>query len=316
MRRLTALVAFLVLVPATSALGTELGELLERSQDASYSAEQIISCVTPDGARDALVSIDQSGGELRVSSSVTGDVEVTAGSGEWTLTRHGNEVAEASVGGGSAKSEPLYTVEDRGEVDYLGRDALAYLLVRDGQPRAELLVDEETGAFVEAVTLDIDGEIYCERRFVSFQAGETQVEELEAQPEEGLSPTVASSPGLPEELAGFELLDQYADEDGVRFAYYSDGFFSFAVFETEQAVALPGAATIELGSGSYRRVFTAGQVTYVWETLAGGLALVGDLPPDLHEAVLAELPHPQDPGFFRRWWRNLFGYGDPPKAVL
>lgn len=315
MSRIFALVAFLVLVPATSAMGNELGELLERSQDASYSAEQIINCATPDGERDALVRIDQAGGELRVSSAVTGDVEVTAGSGEWTVTRHGIEVAEASVGGGSAKSEPLYTVEDQGELDYLGRDALAYLLVRDGQPRAELVVDEETGALVEAVTLDIDGDVYCERRFVSFQAGEPQVEG-EIQPEEGASATVAASPGLPKEVAGFELLDQYEDEDGVRFAYYSDGFFSFGVFETEQAVALPGAATIELGSGTYRRVFTAGQVTYVWETLAGGLALVGDLPPDLHEAVLAELPHPQDPGFFRRWWRNLFGYGDPLNAAL
>ena len=39
----------------------------------------------------------------------------------------------------------------------------------------------------------------------------------------------------------------------------------------------------------------------------GGMALVGDLPPDLHEAVLSEMPHPEDPGFFRRWWRSLFG---------
>ena len=40
---LFALVAFLVLVPATSALGTELGELLERGRGASYSAEQVIT---------------------------------------------------------------------------------------------------------------------------------------------------------------------------------------------------------------------------------------------------------------------------------
>jgi len=37
------------------------------------------------------------------------------------------------------------------------------------------------------------------------------------------------------------------------------------------------------------------------------MALVGDLPPDLHETVLSDMPHPQDPGLFRRFWRALFG---------
>jgi hypothetical protein len=37
------------------------------------------------------------------------------------------------------------------------------------------------------------------------------------------------------------------------------------------------------------------------------MALVGDLPPDLHEAVLEELPRPETPGLFRRLWRSLFG---------
>ena len=44
-----------------------------------------------------------------------------------------------------------------------------------------------------------------------------------------------------------------------------------------------------------------------WDMWQSGMALVGDLPPDLHEAVLSEMPHPEDPGFFRRWWRSLFG---------
>jgi hypothetical protein len=316
MRRLIALVTFLVLVPATSAFGIELGELLEGSQDASYTAEQIISCSTPDGERDALVRVDQAEGEIRVSSSTAGDVEVTAGSGEWSVTSQGGLVAEASVSEGSAKSDPLYSVEELEAVEYLGRAAMEYLLVRDGEPRARLVVDEETGAMVQAVTLDVEGEVYCERRFVSFATEAPEIEDLEVGPEQAVAAEPVADPSLPEEIAGFELLDQYEDEDGVRFAYYSDGFFSFAVFETERAVALPEATVVEVGSGTYRRVFTAGQVTYVWETLSGGVALVGDLPPDLHEAVLAELAPPQDPGFFRRWWRNLFGYGDPASAVL
>lgn len=306
MRRLIALVVLITIVPAGVAFGAELDELLSESQAASYSAEQIISCSTPDGERDALVRIEQVGDELRVTSSVSDDVEVISGSGQWTLTRGEEQVVHANVDSGEATAEDLYTVEELGAVEYLGRAAMAYLLIREGEPRAELVIDEETGAVVEAVTLTIGNEVYCERRFVSLDTDPPEITEPTAEAAE-TPPTLIETSTLPEEVGGFELLDQYVDEDGVRFAYYSDGFFSFAVFETPTAVALPGAELVEFASGRYSRIFTAGQVTYVWETLDHGVALVGDLPPDMHEAVLAEMPHPQDPGLFRRWWRALFG---------
>lgn len=305
MRRLVAFVVFLTVVPAGAAFGAELDELLDRSHEANYAAEQIISCSTPDGVRDAVVRITQTGGELRVSSNVTDDVEVAAGAGSWSMRSADGLVAEAAVGGGKEKTEPLYTVEEERAVEYLGRAALSYLLIRGGEPRAELVFDEETGALVEAVTFTIGGEVYCERRFVSL---ETNVEASAQLPEaSGTPPVEVAESNLPDEVSGFERLDQYEDEEGLRFAYYSDGFFSFAVFETDNPVELPEATVVELGAGVYERAFTAGQATYVWETRDGGVALVGDLPPDLHEAVLTEMPHPQDPGFFRRWWRNLFG---------
>lgn len=307
MRRLAALVAVLVTLPATAALATDLDELLAQSQETSYSAEQIISCSTPEGVRDAVVRITQSGGELRVSSSLPGDLELATGSGTWSLRRGGGLVAEAAVDEGKGKSEPLYSVEEQDAIDYLGRAAMSYLLIRDGSPRAELVFDDETGVLVDAVTYTIDGDVYCERRFVSLTF-DVEVPESETTERSGaVSPSVLAESNLPDLVAGFERLDQYEDPDGVRFAYYSDGFFSFALFETPRTVTLSDAATVSFETGDYQRVFTAGQVTYVWETRDGGAALVGDLPPDLHEAVLAEMPHPHDPGFFRRVWRTLFG---------
>jgi hypothetical protein len=306
MRRLAFLVAVLVVVPGTAAFGAELDELLEQGQEASYSAEQIISCSTPDGVRDALVRIEQVGGELQLTSSVSGDVEVTAGAGGWTITSDEGLLAQATVDRGDPADDELYVVEDEGAVEYLGRVAMAYLLVRDGEPRAELTIDDETGVVVKAVTLTLDNDVYCERRFVSL---DTEIPEIDKQSgdEVGAPPTLVETSSLPKNVSGFELLDQYEDESGVRFAYYSDGFFSFALFETPSAVAVPEATPVELESGDYLRVFTAGQVTYVWETRDSGMALVGDLPPDLHQAVLAEMPRPEDPGLFRRWWRALFG---------
>jgi hypothetical protein len=307
MRVLTALIAFLVLVPSVAAVAADLDELLTRSQEATYSAEQVISCSTPDGVRDAVVRITQSGSELTVSSNLTDDVQVAVGAGAWSLRRGGGLVAEAAVDAGEKEqAELLYTVEEERAVEYLGRAAMSYLLIRAGQPRAELVFDDETGALVEVVTFSIGGEVYCERKFVSIDTEVAPVVDSgEADP--GTPPTVIDDPALPEEIAGFELFDQYEDEEGLRFAYYSDGFFSFALFETPSIVELPESVNVELDSGVYDRVFTAGQVTYVWETLNGGMALVGDLPPDLHEAVLSAVPHPDDPGFFRRWWRSLFG---------
>ncbi|HUG32014.1 MAG TPA: hypothetical protein VMM14_03905 [Acidimicrobiia bacterium] len=306
MRRLLTFTILLVLLPATTAWGTELDELLRRGHEATYSAEQVINCTTPDGNRDALVQIDQNGEEIRISSSVSEKVEIVAGEGGWALTRGGGLVAEATVGAGDMSTEPLYTIEDEGAVEYLGRAAMAYLLIRDGEPRAELVIDDETGAVVKAVTLTLDQEVYCERRFVSLSTDVPGFEGKEPV-SEVTSPMEVESAALPQSVSGFALLDQYADEDGFTFVYYSDGFFSFAWFSTPQMVVLPDATVVEFGSGVYQRAFTAGQVAYVWETRDGGMALVGDLPPDMHDSVLAAMPHPEDPGLFRRWWRALFG---------
>lgn len=305
---LTLVVLALVVIPAGGAVAADLDELLDRGKDASYSAEQTISCSTPDGVRDAVVRITQSGGELTVTSSVTDDIEVASGAGTWTMTQGGGLVAEAAVEAGEGdQAEPLYTVQDEQAVEYLGRAAMSYLLIRDGELRGELVFDDETGALVQAVSFTIDGEVYCERRFISIETGVESLASTESSDTAATEPATSVASTLPEVVSGFELLDQYEDEDGLRFAYYSDGFFSFAIFETSVAVALPEAAVVELGSGVYQRAFTAGQVTYVWETRSGGMALVGDLPPDLAEGVLAEMPDPESPGFLRRWWRNLFG---------
>jgi hypothetical protein len=309
-RRVLALVAVLTVGLPATALATELEEVLARSQEASYSAEQTISCSTPDGVRDAVVRITQSGHDLTLSSSVTDDVEIAAGSGNWSLRQGGGLVAEAAVDAGEAGDEaaPLYAIAEERVVEFLGRPAMSYLLVRDGRPRAELVVDDETGALVEVVTFTDGGDVYCDRRFVSFESEMTSATVPEAAPEqEGTPPVEVGETALPDVVAGFTRLDEYEDEDGVRFAYYSDGFFSFALFETPAVVTLGEPVIAEFESGLYQRLFTAGQVTYVWETRTAGMALVGDLPPDLHAAVLAEMPRSEDPGFLRRWWRNIFG---------
>lgn len=307
MRRLAALVGVLVLVPAAAVSAASLEELLERSHDASYSAEQTISCSTPDGLREAVVSVAQEGGEIRVGSTVSGDVEIAAGFGGWTASREGGVVSSVSLESNDDQVEPLYVVEEDGAAIYLGRSAFAYRLMRDGTLRARLVFDVGTGALMAVTTLSSDGTTYCERRFVSFNPTAPGLESVASAQTPNLAPVDPGETALPESVSGFDRLDLYEDEEGFRFAYYSDGFFSFAVFETPALVVLPGGVEATLGDAVYARSFAPGQATYAWETREGGMAMVGDLPPDLHQSVLSELPEPSTPNLFRRWWRRLFG---------
>jgi hypothetical protein len=67
-RRLIPIVLVLVLIPGV-AYATELEDLLTRGREAEYTAEQLTTCTTPDGVRDALVRIEQSGAEIRSAAN-------------------------------------------------------------------------------------------------------------------------------------------------------------------------------------------------------------------------------------------------------
>lgn len=306
MRRLLVVVAAFTLLPASPALAVELGELLEASGDAAFAAEQTISCSTPDGARDAIVRIVQTEHQLWVTSTADEGIEVFAGAGGWSLRRGEGVISSAAVESLGHTATPVYEVERAGPIIFLDRAAMRYQLDRDGVQRAELISDVETGALVASTTFNADGSAYCRRRFVSFDPGAPdQVPAGLAAPTD-IQP-VDTGLGLPETVAGFQRLDQYRDDSGLSFTYFSDGFFSFAVFEARSEVVLPGGVLAQVGDAIYHRVSSPGQVTYVWETESGVMALVGDMPTDLQEAVLTELPPPSDPGFIRRVWRTLFG---------
>jgi hypothetical protein len=285
----------------------DLMDLLDRGRQASYGAEQVVTCSTPDGARGTVMTIQQSGAELVIGSDMVEETAVAIGAGGWALWHRDGVVDQANVVGGKIHPGAGYSVVEMGGVPFLGREASLFRLERDGVMRADLTLDDATGVVVRTVTYDSNGDRYCAHRFVSFEPGEQELPIKVVSPE-AMSPLPeADTSAYPAEVAGFSLLDRYEDADGVRFTYYSDGFFSFAVFETPAVVPLPDATRFRRGDAEYQRLFTPGQVFYSWEMPSGGMAMVGDLPPDLHDTVLEALPQPERAGLFRRIWRSLFG---------
>jgi hypothetical protein len=307
MKRVAVLATFLVILPQSAALAVDLDELLEESRSAAYSAEQLISCTTPDGIRDALIELEQQGGEVRYGGKSETGPEVWSGFGGWVVRSDGSVVDSAAVTADKSDDvdEPTYIVEEREDTSYLGRDSTRYALLDGDLSRAELVVDNETGVLMSVTTFDIDGNPYCERRFVSYDPQAPDWTTIESDTSEELAVTTTSD--LPPELSGFTLLDSYVDDAGLTFGYYSDGFFSFAVFESTVDIVLDGGVEYLIEGQVYQREFTPGQVTYTWPVQGGGMALIGDLPPDMHDAALSGLPAPYDAGFLRRLWRSLFG---------
>lgn len=306
MRRTIALVAVIVAIPASSAVAADLNEILEKSREASYSADQIITCSTPDGVQDAVVRIAQVAGDLHVGTPVEGEYSVASGAGGWALIQQGNVVSSASVDLAVGEVVTTYSIDDGVPVEFLGRDATLYQMFGEELVRAELITDDEVGALLRVVTYGDDGQVYCERKFIDFDIGVPVVQASEPPQVASLQP-FDSSGRWPGQLGSFALLDSYEDGDGVVFGYYSDGFFSFAVFETPSVVQLSLRSEVTFDERTYGRIFTPGQVTYSWETPSGGLALIGDLPPDMHSSILQGLPEPHAAGLFRRLWRSLFG---------
>ena len=305
MRRLTVLVVILTLFPSVAASATTLEELLERSRTAAYTAEQMISCSTPDGFRGVLARISQQGSSLSITSMTEAGNEIAIGPGVWARSGAGGVVQETTLGGEMIEFVSQYEVEEVGSRWFMGRDASGYRLIRDGVIRGEMVLDDETGAMVRMTSFDNKGSSYCDRRFITFEPVELEAPEFELP--EGPTLVLEELAEMPAEVAGFTRVDSYIDNGGLTLTYYSDGFFSFAIFRTPSRVELPESLPVEFDGFRYERVFTAGQVSYAWEVRDQAMAMVGDLPPDLHQAVLEAMPRPVDFGFVQRLWRNLFG---------
>lgn len=304
----------LAVTVGSPALADDLSDRLTRSDAAEYTGELFISCATPDGPVSQLLDVVRSDGRLWVSIPGTGD-EIFAGDGTlYERGRDGTVEATRVSSGRPWQMSSRYTVGVEGVTTDLGR-AAEIVTIREGDlDRVSLHFDVDTGALVRSEVRNGDGSVYCSSAFVAFVPGHVAVNgafdgvaPTETSP---IDPSTVDPKILPEAIERFQRLDVYAGPEGSTVAYYSDGVFSFTVFTSDRPMRIPeldGVPEVDVNGQRYIRHFRPGEVVYAWETRYGGYALIGDLPMDLQETVLGELPAPRRLGFFGRLWRNLFG---------
>jgi negative regulator of sigma E activity len=303
--RLTTLTVVFVMLGGVPALADTATEWIERSHEAVFDSSQIVTCQTPDGQVDGVFDVAGTGQAVQAGQGASQRVY---GADNVFATADASE----SIAVPTAEHDDLGAVYSSVETHsdrFDGRRTKAFNLVRDDVLRAIVVFDFATGALLTMSTYNGDGSDYCTVETTSFSQPVGLAEEaLQVEPAMGLESIDADDAVAPSVVAGFVRLDTYRWRESGSASFYSDGLFSFTLVSAPTTFALSDsdASNIELDSGTYRRLFEPGRSTYVWESETGGMSLVGDLPLDLQESVLAELAPAERPGLLTRLWRSLF----------
>ena len=297
-------VAFAVLAPAASA--GELEDIITSARDATFNANRVTKSVWGDQIEvtDQLVE-HWSGGEwVRTNSS-------------WTVAGNGRLVTMGDVPSGliflTAKTTPeikRYTVGDVTDITHMRRDARRVDVMEGDLKRATLIVDKRSGAVLLAETFNSHGRV-----FRTISLSDFKPYRMYPEPDDMSSVPVqvimhSESDLLPDEIAGYTIVDVFPGLGGSEQGFYSDGLFGFSLFAIAKNTVIDGfedsMALVTL-HGLYEMVPTAQHVRIRWANRDRNFVLVGDIPPDHLEEILAVLPAPERDSMLKIWWRKLFG---------
>lgn len=305
-RLVVSIVALLVAAP-TMAGAADVDEMLD-SGEGSFSGIGVVMCTWGSDSAAASYEITRSDGMSMVSGP-EGDL-MLSGALSATWSDRGTYVMELGGWGEWEMSDRYDAVES--SVERLGRPATEALVYEDGTLRARIVVDDASTVPLLTEVFTDAGDLYRMAALVDFSAeapemASTDVPEYESD-KEMLMPSEASE-WLPRSIDGYRLVDTY-EMHGIDQSYYSDGLFSFSVFEAERGPApdqFEGATSFVVNGSVYRRIVTPTVVWVQWNAPDRSYVLVGDLPPDHLTEVLDKLPEPGRRNLFVRLWRRLFG---------
>jgi len=296
-------------LPVAAAADESLEDLMQNAGAGEFHAVGVVMCSWGSDSAAATYEVVRTQGMSMVQGPgrdlmLSGSLVAVGSDAVW----YALEVSEWS----SWSLSDRYSLSEAVPTSRLGRSATAVTILENGSPRARLVIDDESTIPLVTEILDGDGRVFRLASLVEFEPGVG--DDHAAMPEDLGSRNVmrraAAGATLPETAAGYRRADTYGAPGGSLQAYYTDGLFSFSVFESKRGPMpreFAGATVFRVGDGAYRRLITPTNVWVHWSSPDQSYVLVGDLPPDHLVGVLAELPDPGDRALFVRLWRRLFG---------
>ena len=301
----TLVVVMAIGAPIASA--GELTDVLERARSSTYTATRLTVSVWGDQTRLTKERVEHAKGAEMIQIDET-----------WSMVGNGRTVRMGEAPEGIAflaNTESIetgrYDVGETTSCSHMRRSCTIVPIVEGELTRAHVIVDDRTGAPLITYIYDNTGRTYRTVSLSDFSPHRTY--------EWSSDPTVvpyevvmhSDSAVVPPEIAGYLLVDVFPGPgERSEQGFYSDGLFSFSLFALPSGTLVGGfenATTLITTSGIYEAAHTAGDVRVQWASGDEHYVVMGDLPPDHLDAVLAELPVPNATGMLARFWRALFG---------
>lgn len=304
MRRLLfGLVVGLIALPA-GALAGDLDDMME-DDGGDFAGVGVVMCSWGEDTAAATYEIVRSHGMSMVHGP-EGDLMLSGAlTASWSETgSHALELGAWSEWEMSGR----YAVTER-SVERLGRPATEATIREGDLVRARVVFDDASTVPLLTEVFGADGVLFRTAALVEFRPEAPEVAMPDDMPEHDMLMPTDPSRWLPASTTGYRRVDSY-EMRGTHQAYYSDGLFSYSVFEAPRgpAPAVFDDATVWVVDGAvYRRIVTPTVVWVQWDAPDRSYLLVGDLPPDHLEAVLTDLPEPGRRNLLVRLWRRLFG---------
>lgn len=291
---------------APHALADDLSDVLERANTSTYTATRLTVSVWGGQSQIIKERVEHADGAEMVRVDET-----------WSMVGNGRTISMGDSPTGLAfmtTSTPIetsrYQLGDTTPISHMRRDCTLVPVYEGESIRAHLIVDRLTGAPLISYLYDGDGDVFRQISLSSFSPHRTY--EWSGDPSDVPVEIVMHTDdvAVPEEVAGYHLVDVFPGPGDSQQGYYSDGFFEFSLFTVPSSVSLGGfddSMTFVADSGLYDMVPSAKDVRLQWTSPDSQYVLVGDLPPDHLNEVLAELPEPDTATMLKRLWRKLFG---------
>jgi hypothetical protein len=292
----------LAVAAAPAAALDSLEDYLAEAQNAEYAGRRIVVASWQGEAEIGTFEVTRAR-----EVTVLGDGGTQVASGRVTA----DDVAVAVLQWSRSQLADRYTVVEAGPVERLGRSSHSIDVYEGDLLRAALVFDDATGAPLLTEMFDASGERYRFSAMLEFDDRPNLVYSSIGTPGRDYEVMVPSDDSrLPGEVAGYLRTDIYGTTDAWVQTFYSDGLFSFSVFEAAGSMRLGefgDAGTFRAEGVDYELLVRPTEVWVTWRGQDATYVLVGDLPPDHLEDVLEALPSPDRPGLFKRLWRGLFG---------